>query len=268
MSRNSALLTALCIACVLGISSFREASAETAPATEPVCSAPGEFVGLNAPLWRTRAALSAGEPVVIVTVGSSSTAGAGASSPTHTYPARLEAELRTRFPGADITVLNRGVNGEDAADMLARFQSTVIQEQPDLVIWQVGTNAVLRDHVLDGEALLIRDGITRLKAAQSDIVLMDSQYAPKVLAKPDIHGMVDLMAKKAREQGTGLFRRFAIMRYWRETRQIPFEALLSSDGLHMNDWSYGCVAKILAQSITDAVRTPAGVARAPNSRRN
>jgi len=267
MSRNF-LLTALCVACVLGVSSFREASAGTVPPAEPVCSAPGEFVGLNAPLWRTRAALSAGEPVVIVAIGSSSTAGAGASSPAHSYPARLESELRAHFPGADITVLNRGVNGEDAADMLARFESTVIQERPDLVIWQVGTNAVLRDHKLDGESRLIRDGITRLKAAQSDIVLMDSQYAPKVLAKPDIFGMVDLMAKTAREQGTGLFRRFAMMRHWRETRQIPFETLLSPDGLHMNDWSYGCVAKILAQSIFDAVRTPAGVARAPSTRRN
>jgi len=41
--------------------------------------------------------------------------------PAASYPARLEVELRSRFPGVAITVLNRGVNGEEAGDMLARF---------------------------------------------------------------------------------------------------------------------------------------------------
>ena len=36
------------------------------------------------------------------------------------------------------------------------------------------------------------------------------------------------------------------MRNWREGENIPFEAFLSPDGIHMNDWSYGCVAKLLA----------------------
>jgi acyl-CoA thioesterase-1 len=262
MTTKSALLAGLLFASLFSITTWDRAPAQTATVAEPTCSAPKELLGINAPLWRTRAALAAGDPLVIVAVGSSSTSGAGASSPAHTYPARLEAELRTLFPAADITVLNRGVGGEDAAQMLERFESTVIRERPDLVLWQVGTNAVLRDHVLDNEAPLIRAGIQRLKAAQSDVVLLDSQYAPKVLAKPDIHRMVDLMASKAREEGTGLFKRFAIMRHWREIQGIPFEALLSPDGLHMNDWSYGCVARLLAHSITEAVRGPAGIARA------
>ena len=52
---------------------------------------------------------------------------------------------RPAFPGHEITVLNRGVNGEEAADMLARLDTDVIAEKPDLVLWQVGTNSVLRD---------------------------------------------------------------------------------------------------------------------------
>ena len=35
--------------------------------------------------------------------------------------------------------------GEEAADMLARFETGVIAEHPHLVLWQVGTNSVLRD---------------------------------------------------------------------------------------------------------------------------
>ena len=33
--------------------------------------------------------------------------------------------------------------------MLARLPEQVIQENPDLVLWQLGTNAVLRDRPLD-----------------------------------------------------------------------------------------------------------------------
>jgi acyl-CoA thioesterase I len=33
---------------------------------------------------------------------------------------------------------------------------------------------------------------------------------------------------------------------------MPFEAFLSVDQLHMNDWSYGCLAKVLANAIADA----------------
>lgn len=251
----------LLLASFLALAIQNPAVAQHAPAKEPACTAPDEFVKVGSPLWRMRAALAAGEPVVIVAVGSSSTAGDGASSPAHTYPARLEAELREQFPGADITVLNRGVGGENAAEMLRRFKATVLRERPELVLWQLGTNAVLRDQRIDGEAPLITDGVKRLKAALSDIVLIDSQYAPKVLAKPNIHGMISLMAKTARDEGTGLFRRFAIMRHWREKEHIPFEAILSPDGLHMNDWSYGCIAKLLGRAIAEAVRGPAGIAR-------
>ena len=36
-----------------------------------------------------------------------------------------------------------------------------------------------------------------------------------------------------------LFQRFALVRYWRLTKCLPFSAFLSKDELHMNDWSYG-----------------------------
>ena len=41
-----------------------------------------------------------------------------------------------------INVINRGVGGEEATTELPRIQSDVIDEEPALVIWQVGTNAV------------------------------------------------------------------------------------------------------------------------------
>jgi acyl-CoA thioesterase-1 len=42
------------------------------------------------------------------------------------------------------------------------------------------------------------------------------------------------------------------MRHWREVNGLPFQVFVSSDGLHMNDWSYGCLAKMLAGAIAEA----------------
>ena len=123
-----------------------------APAdSHAVCKVLASQDRLDYPLTRVSRHLEADRAIKIVAIGSSSTAGAGASSPEATYPSRLEAELTQHFLWHDVTVLNRGVNGEEAGDMLARFDTSVIDEKPDLVIWQTGTNSVLRDRPLDPE---------------------------------------------------------------------------------------------------------------------
>ena len=116
----------------------------------------------------------------------------------------------------------------------------------------------MSNHALAGEAPLIREGIRRMKALRADIVLIDPQYAPKLLDKDhDAEGMVRLIGAEAKAGNIGLFQRSALMRHWRESQGIGFEMLLSPDGLHMNDWSYGCVARQLGIAIAEAVRSPA-----------
>jgi lysophospholipase L1-like esterase len=108
------------------------------------CGAPTALTMIEPPLGHTALVIEHRAPLTIVAVGSSSTQGVGASIPALNYPSRLEAELKERVPGIDIRVLNRGKGGEDAAEELARLKRDVIAEHPDLVIWQVGTNGVLR----------------------------------------------------------------------------------------------------------------------------
>ena len=73
-----------------------------------------------------------------------------------------------------------------------------------------------------------------------------------MIAKPEVGDMVELIAEAAKAANVDVFHRFAVMRHWRETPRIPFETFISPDELHMNDWSYGCVAKLLAGSIAEA----------------
>jgi acyl-CoA thioesterase-1 len=84
------------------------------------------------------------------------------------------------------------------------------------------------------------------------VILIDPQFAPRVIEKPDSEQMVALIAAVAKRQNIDLFRRFAVMRYWREVRHVAFARSLAPDGLHMNDWSYGCMANLLASAIADA----------------
>jgi hypothetical protein len=238
------------------------ADAAPSPAAPIACGAPAEYAKLDLPLNRTARRLAGNQPITIVAVGSSSTAGAGASSPAATYPSRLKAELSQHFPGHAFTMHNRGVNGEEVTDMLARFDTAVVAERPDLVLWQVGTNSVLRDHPVKPHTHLLHEGVSRLKAIGADVVLIDPQFAPKVLAKHDAQAMVDLIALAAKQENVDLFHRFGVMRYWREVLKAAFASFLSSDELHMNDWSYSCVAKLLGSAIAEAATRPVASAAA------
>lgn len=199
--------------------------------------------------------LVAGQPVLIVAFGSSSTAGFGASSPEFNYPNRLAAQLRRQYPSADITVVNAGVGGEDAPEMMKRLQKEVIDAHPDLVIWQVGTNAVLRNLDPGETAKIVEEGISRIQASGgTDIVLVDPQYSPAVNQRAESAGkMVKLLGKVAELRHVGIFPRFEVMRDWHEKQALPVESFVIADGLHMNDWGYACFAQLLGDDIIRSV---------------
>jgi lysophospholipase L1-like esterase len=247
------------IAAALLITFFSPAPGRADTAQIP-CRVKADLVRLAHPLPRVSHRLSGGQPLTIVAIGSSSTAGAGASKPELNYPNRLQAELAARFPRQKITVINRGINGEEIGDMLRRFDSAVIAEKPDLVLWQLGTNSVLRDHPMNDRGAGIREGLGKIRQAGADVVLIDPQFAPKVIAKPQAETMVQLIGATAKIENVDLFHRYDVMKNWRDADKLKFESFVSPDGLHMNDWSYGCLAKSLATAIVEAATRPVAAA--------
>src|SRR5215472_15838140 len=244
---RGALLGAVATGALIALLPARAQTPVAAPAALPsagaiargaACAPTLEQVRFDRPLPRIGRLLASGLPIKIVALGSSSTYGAGASTSAASYPSRLADELARRFPGHKFTVLNRGVSGEDVGNMLARLDSAVIREKLDLVLWQVGTNSVLDGKAVRPHAALLREGLARLRATGADVVLIDPQYAPKVIAKRNADDMVSLIATAAKTAGVCYFRRFDLMRHWHETEHLPFKTFVSPDGLHMNDWSY------------------------------
>src|SRR5438094_5811685 len=212
----------------------------------PKCAAPPALSIIETTLDRSAARIDQAKLLTIVAMGSSSTKGVGASSPERSYPDRLEAELRDRFPDVEIRVLNRGIGGEDVGEEVARFGRDVFAMEPDLVIWQVGTNAVLRHDELATDRQSIRHGVASIREHGIDLILMDLQYAPRVLARPAWSEMERIIGEIAQHAHVGLFRRFEIMREWDHVQQLAPMAMIGPDGLHMTDASYGFLARQLA----------------------
>ncbi len=217
------------------------------------CGVPPELTSLGAPLPHTAARLRSGGPLTIVALGSSSTEGVGASRPDRSYPSRLAAILQLRFPGVPIRVVNRGVGGEVTRQMAARIDSDVVAEKPDLVIWQLGTNSVIHDMDQEAEINEARRGVERLKATGADVMLMDMQYAPAVIAHLHYRDMEHALSSVAHSEDVALFRRFAIMRHWAEDGRMTLPVMLARDRLHMTDASYDCLARQVARRISEAV---------------
>jgi acyl-CoA thioesterase I len=248
----------------------RGEGATFAPVLALPCAIPSELARFEHPLRRTAQRLSAQEPVKIVAIGSSSTFGEGASAPERSYPSRLRIELTQRFMDRRFVVVNRGVNGDTDHDKRARFERDVIAEKPDMVLWQLGTNSMLGGDPMETHLPILQDGVAHLrKATGADIVLVDPQYAPKVLRGGAERAslIVDLIAQTAQGSGVNLFRRFELMRHWREEKQLSFDKFLSEDEFHMNDWSYSCVARAMGDAIAEAATRPARPAPPPSAAR-
>ena len=232
------------------------------------CSSKGVY--LDGSLPGVAKKLAADQPVTIVAFGSSSTVGHGTTSPIFTYPYRLADQLRRKYPSADFTVLNRGIGGEEVPQMMARLKAAVLDAKPDLVIWQLGTNTVIRgdDAAVARTEALVNDGIDQLKATGADVVLIDPQYVPATTGtgtQEKASKMVNLLGRIAQAKHVARFPRFAVMRKWHDDQKLSFDEFVIPDGLHLNDWGYACFAQLLGDTIIDTVsRVQAGIAPPPD----
>jgi lysophospholipase L1-like esterase len=220
------------------------------------CRTEGKLLDLGITLDATRKAVSERRQLRIVAIGSSSTQGYGAS-PGNSYPAQVMKRLGETLNGAEIIVFNRGVGGQDTDAMADRIERDVIAEKPDLVVFQAGTNAALRRIPVERFTRRLDVGIDRSRAGGADVVLMDLQYAPAVVALPDEETYVDAMRRVALKHGVGLFQRFNITKSWYDKDDMTWADFMTSDGLHLNDFGQKCIGKLLAKAIERVIVTRA-----------
>ena len=239
-------LAAWAVCAAFGLASVPLARAEEScpPETAPPVALPA-----------TKKRLASNREVMIVALGSSSTEGWRATSPSHTYPARLQEDLSQAYPLGHVAVINRGIGGQDAVEEVARLDSDAIALHPDLVIWQVGANAAMANSDPDVFRKLVSNGIERLKALGIDVVLMDNQRSPMILASPGHLMLERVLAELAVKHNVSLFSRGALMDGWKRAG-FGYDRFLANDNVHMNDLGYRCLGDALAASIQAGLNQP------------
>lgn len=226
---------------------------QTAPAACPVSA---DHIIANGGLDDSRAAVGAGR-LTILAMGSSSIEGVGASRPDLGFVPLLEAGLERRLPGVEVTVINKGVGGETAKETADRLARETAAGRPDLVIWQLGTNDVLRDRPMDDIFADFRRGEALLDAAGVEVLLIDPQRLPEGTANANFRGrnpalgeMSRLIALEGGRVGYAVLNRFSAMSDWSGLDRGG----VGPDDLHLNDEGYACWAEITAEGLAAHLR--------------
>jgi acyl-CoA thioesterase-1 len=163
----------------------------------------------------------------------------------------MKGELLRLRPSARIELINSGRIMDNIPGNVGRLESDVLSHKPDLVVWQLGSNDAVWRGIVGNVEEMITDAVKRLKAANTDVVLVDLQYAPLVLASGRHVQIGKIIAKVAREQNIGLFPRFLLMK-----RAIDggVTGLVWWDGFHNSAEGHKCMGVALAQMIDAATR--------------
>lgn len=218
------------------------------------CDVPDELMQVDDKLPHLAERLRAKEPIKIVAIGGASTTGLAAGSSDLAYPHRLQEILARWYPSSPIAVVNRGVPRQTAQQMLARFPSDVLAEDPVMVIWETGTTDAVRGIGVDDFAATLQTGIDDLKARGIDVVLVDMQFSHSTTAVIDFERYLHALHRVGDVNDVNVFPRFEMMRYWSEQNVFNFDSVAKDERASLAAKVYDCIAGKLAEAIRLALR--------------
>jgi hypothetical protein len=218
------------------------------------CDVPEELMQVDEKLPHLAERLKAGQPVRIVAVGGASTTGLAAGSSDLAYPHRLQEILARWYPSTSITVVNRGVPRQTAQQMLERFSTDVVPEDPVLVIWETGTTDAVRGVGVDDFAATLQNGIDELKAHGVDIMLIDMQFSHGTATVIDFERYLNALHRVGDVNDVNVFPRFEMMRYWSEQNVFNFDGVAKDERAALAARVYECIASKLADAIRVALQ--------------
>jgi len=230
------------------------AFASTALAAErPRCAVPDYLLLGDAQLKRVFAAVS-GNPqhLRIAVVGTGSSALAGPDGPPSAYPARLEVALNQRLSGVPVKVVTLLRTRQTAEDLAKGMDKLVVDEKPDLVIWQTGTIDAIRRLDPDLFKAALEDGVERIHRGGADVILMNQQYSPRTESMITLGPYADVMRVVAQHFVIPLFDRLGIMRHWSDTGAFDLYAAGRDNVLAHR--VHDCIGRAIATLIIDAGR--------------
>ena len=217
-----------------------------------VCALPAYLMSGDSPLDHVAAAVSKDKALKIMVLGGISSTLPGPDGASFAYPTRLEAALTRRLPGVKFTVAAHTKGRQSASEMAGSIAQLMVDEKPNLVIWQTGTYDAV--HGTDPEEFraAVADGVDKVRKGGSDVVLMNMQYSPRTESIVGSGAYSDSLRWVAREREVPVFDRLAIMRHWYDSGQ--FDLYATTKDMSTARKVHECLGKLLGALIIDAAR--------------
>jgi lysophospholipase L1-like esterase len=222
------------------------------------CRVPGSKLYTLAQLKAVRAALDEKRPLKVLALGPSGTGGVGSGSASATYPSRLEEELEQRFSGIDVAVEHRNLPGDITADAVDRFTALVAEIEPNLVVWQVGTNDALAKADIEAFTGALGEILEWLRQHDIDAVLVDPPYTLALASDEHYTALRAAIRNGARQNGVPIVLRFEALQHLSQQRS---EAARSQLGL--SELGYRCMAEHVALTINLSILQSAPLETSP-----
>jgi lysophospholipase L1-like esterase len=166
---------------------------------------------------------------------------------TGSYTGIIETMLERALKGTDVVIINRGVSGELAAGAAIRMRNEVALENPDLVLWQVGTNDALAYVPVEEFAAVVSDQIAWLKRHNVDVVLVGLQFAPRMTRDEHYVQIRETLRKIAANENVPVVRFYEAMQIVSGASE---QTLPVAEEFEHNEEGYNCLAQYVARAIT------------------
>jgi acyl-CoA thioesterase I len=237
---------------LLALSTARGQSPPAAPVGPELskdCQTPGVNISGEKPLPNVLRALTEHRILKILMIGGSDstrtkTTGTG-------YYALIEDILEKTIPGVDVQVIDRGVSGELASDAAVRLQTEIALTNPDLVLWQLGTNDALARIPVEEFRSAVINALDWLEKHNVDVVLVGVHYLRHLKSDPHyqtirlaLKGIAD--ERKVLHIGRYEATQFIELAQAAATASPPNEFALTESG-------YGCLAEYVVRAVTSSV---------------
>ena len=217
----------------------------------PECRVPDSKLYTLAPLIAVRAALDEKRPIKVLALGPAGTGRFASGSASATYPLRLESELEKLLPGIDVVMEHRSLPGEITAEAVERFTAVVSEIDPDLLVWQVGTNDALAKAEVETFTGALNEMLEWLNQHGIDVVLVEPPYNLALASDEHYTALRAAIHNSARQNEVALVLRFEAMRFLSQQRT---EA--AKNQFRLSELGYRCMAEHVARTITLSIHEP------------
>ena len=160
------------------------------------------------------------------------------------FPVRLQQELERVLPGVDVTVTG-GRLGEITARATDTLMNLVGEAEPDLVVWQVGTNDALAHAEIAPFSDALNVSLKWLRSHEVDVILVEPPYTSAMANDTHFGELVGVIRDRARQHAVTLIRRSAAMKYLEARKSEP-----KQDRFDLQNLGYHCTTEHVGRVVT------------------